>query len=67
MNCPAVRDRLPELALGTLRTPDTVELDRHLQWCAACRKEAGQFDAAAATLAFAVAPPSPTPRWRNVW
>lgn len=61
MNCPAVRDRLPELALGTLRTPDTVELDRHLQWCAACRKEAGQFDAAAATLAFAVAPSLPDP------
>lgn len=61
MNCPAVREQLPERALGTLGAQDASELGRHLQWCAACRKEARQFDAAAATLAFAVAPSVPDP------
>jgi hypothetical protein len=61
VNCPAVRDQLPEHALGTLVAHDAVAVDRHLQWCAACRKESGQFAAAAATLAFAVAPSEPGP------
>lgn len=61
MNCPAVRDQLPERALSTLGAQDALALDRHLQWCAACRKEAGQFDAAAATLGFAAAPADPAP------
>jgi hypothetical protein len=61
VNCPAVRDQLPESSLGTLGSQDAAALDRHLHWCAACRKEAGQFDAAAATLAFAVASSVPDP------
>ncbi len=61
MSCPVIRDQLPERALGTLGPRDTSVVDRHLQWCAACRKEAGQFDAAAATLAFAVAGSDPAP------
>ncbi len=61
MNCTAVRDQLVDHSLGTLSRDDAQVLDRHLLWCAACRKEAGQLAAAAATFAFALAPAEPAP------
>ena len=59
MNCPAVRDRLAEHALGVADHHDVHAIERHLAWCAACRREARDLERAAATLAFAPAPAAP--------
>ncbi len=62
MNCTTVRDGLTEHALRALPPRDAASIDRHLVWCAACRKEAGHLQAASATLAFALAPVDPAPQ-----
>ena len=56
MNCVAVREELPEFAVGVLATRDRVAVERHLQWCSGCRKEAAELGEAAATFALALAP-----------
>ena len=61
MNCTTARDRLPERALGVLSSNDAQVMDRHLAWCAACRKEAGELERSTVTLAFALAPMEPAP------
>jgi hypothetical protein len=61
VNCTTVRDQLADHSLGTLSRDDARALDRHLLWCAACRKEAGELTSAAAALAFALAPAEPAP------
>jgi len=61
VNCPAVRDRLPEHALGVVDHHDATAIERHLAWCAACRKEARDLERAAATMSFALAPANPPP------
>jgi Putative zinc-finger len=59
MTCGEVRDRLPELALGVLEPREATEIDRHVSWCAACRKESAELTGAAAVLAYAAAPAEP--------
>jgi predicted anti-sigma-YlaC factor YlaD len=56
VTCATVRDLLPEHALGVGGSLEGAAVDRHLSWCAACRKEARDLDRAAATFAFALPP-----------
>jgi predicted anti-sigma-YlaC factor YlaD len=56
VTCLEVRELLPEHAMGVLGEADRERVQRHLQWCAGCRKEAGDLGQAASTLAFALAP-----------
>jgi hypothetical protein len=56
VTCLGVRELLPELAIGVLSPAERDEVERHLRWCAGCRKEASELGQAAATFAFALAP-----------
>ena len=56
MNCTAVRDALPEFALGVAAEDDTSTIELHVETCAACRKEAIDLQRAAAAFAYALAP-----------
>jgi putative zinc finger protein len=56
MTCLEVRDLLPEHAVGVLADPDRARVERHLRWCAGCRKESADLGNAAATFGFALAP-----------
>jgi len=56
MTCFEVRDLLPELALGMLDREERRRVERHLAWCAGCRKESSDLASAAATFAFTLEP-----------
>ena len=56
MTCLEVRDLLPEHAVGVMDDADRARVERHLRWCAGCRKESADLGNAAATFAFALAP-----------
>jgi hypothetical protein len=60
VKCLEVRDALAEHVLG-VAGPRVGEVERHLAWCAACRKEERDLERAAATLAFALSPAEPDP------
>jgi hypothetical protein len=49
-DCLLVRERLTEVALSTLGPDERAFVERHLAWCAGCRKEAAELAAAAALV-----------------
>jgi predicted anti-sigma-YlaC factor YlaD len=61
VSCTAVREALPEFALGVAGGDETASIELHVETCAACRREAIDLQRAAASLGFALAPLSPDP------
>jgi len=59
VTCTETRDRLPEHVLGVTRGRDRRDVERHLTWCAACRKEFDELARAASVLPYALEPADP--------
>ncbi len=60
MDCREVRDLLAEHALGTVDLERRGFLERHLEWCAGCRKELAELAEGAVALAR-LSPPAEPP------
>jgi hypothetical protein len=54
VTCIEIRERLTEHSLGVLPKPDAREVERHLEWCTGCRKEASELLEGAASMALAL-------------
>ena len=59
MTCAEVRENLSEHALGLLASEDQREVERHLQWCAGCRKESAELLEGMAAVAMSLPPAEP--------
>ena len=58
MSCTDVREQLSERALAILDPGDLADIDRHLEWCAGCRKESVELAYSAAALGLTALPGS---------
>jgi hypothetical protein len=54
VTCLEVRDRLTEHSIGVLSKADAREVERHLEWCPGCRKEASELFEGVASVALAL-------------
>jgi len=54
MDCLEVRELLAEYAVSTLPSGEWREVERHLQWCAGCRKEASDLGSGAAIIGLSL-------------
>jgi hypothetical protein len=54
VTCLEVRERLTEHALGLLTRVDATEVERHLEFCAGCRKESAELEEGASRAALAL-------------
>src|SRR5207248_9250766 len=59
--CLEFRARLGEHAVSTLPEKDRRELERHLEWCAGCRKEARELQEGAAMAGLSLPAVEPPP------
>jgi hypothetical protein len=59
VTCAEIRDNLGEHALGLLASEDQREVERHLQWCAGCRKESAELQDGVAAVAMSLPPAEP--------
>lgn len=59
MDCPAARELLAEYVLGTLDADRGRFVQRHVEWCAGCRKEMAELADGAAVVVTALAPAEP--------
>lgn len=59
MTCGEVRDNLSEHALGLLTSEDQREVERHLRWCAGCRRESAELLEGVASVALSLPPAEP--------
>jgi hypothetical protein len=59
MTCADVRDRLAEFALGVLSPDETAAIERHVEWCAGCRKEVHEMQEGLAGVALGLSQVEP--------
>ena len=52
MSCLEIRQKLPEYSLDLLAHDEARDVERHLEWCAGCRKEAGELLEGSASIAL---------------
>lgn len=61
MTCLEVRDRLTEHSLGLLSRVDASDVERHLRWCAGCRKESSELQEGASMMGLSLPSIEPPP------
>jgi hypothetical protein len=61
VTCLEVRDRLAEFALGVLPEDAAADVERHLEWCPGCRREASDLQQGLTVVARSLPPAEPSP------